>query len=219
MDMKLLIDKMDQLSTGADAVSENSEISEAYINSAKDVIQILGNLRKMGKQGELGGQTPPGFAGQVVNDLWDVMVWIEQHMNESVTNEAGPADEPDHKDGDQDDKRWDDAEEADKDKVNEGIVIQADGNEAMALLDMLKLAGRPAPQPVMSGGCGMTEEDDPTYSNTPDEEVADMSAATPSGNDMHREKGAWRAAAGADNPMVAAMEGKLSKMFETLNKE
>jgi hypothetical protein len=36
---------------------------------------------------------------------------------------------------------------------------------------------------------------------------------------MHHEKDAWRAAAGADNPMVAAMEGKLKKMFETLSKE
>lgn len=107
----------------------------------------------------------------------------------------------------------------DKEKVDEAIAIQADGNEAMALLDMLKLAGRPIPQ-ESSCGCGMTEEDnDPSYANTPDEEVADMSAATPSGNDMHATKDAWRAAAGADNPMIAAMEGKLRKMFEEISKE
>ena len=111
----------------------------------------------------------------------------------------------------------------DKEKVDEAIAIQADGQEAMALLDMLKLAGQPAPQQapdMMVGGCGMAEADrDPSYANTPDEEVADMSAATPSGTDMHREKEGWRAAAGADNPMVAAMEGKLRKMFESLSKE
>lgn len=111
----------------------------------------------------------------------------------------------------------------DKEKVDEAIAIQADGQEAMALLDMLKLAGQPAPQqgPEMTvTGCGMAEADrDPSYANTPDEEVADMSAATPSGTDMHREKEGWRAAAGADNPMVAAMEGKLRKMFESLSKE
>ncbi len=111
----------------------------------------------------------------------------------------------------------------DKEKVDEAIAIQADGQEAMALLDMLKLAGQPAPQQgpdVVVGGCGMAEADnDPTYANTPDEEVSDMSAATPSGNDMHRNKDSWRAAAGADNPMVAAMEGKLKKMFESLSKE
>ena len=110
-----------------------------------------------------------------------------------------------------------------REDVEEAIAIQADGQEAMALLDMLKLAGQPAPQQgpdVVVGGCGMAEADsDPTYANTPDEEVADMSAATPSGNDMHRNKDSWRAAAGADNPMVAAMEGKLKKMFESLSKE
>lgn len=111
----------------------------------------------------------------------------------------------------------------DKEKVEEAIAIQADGQEAMALLDMLKLAGQPAPQQapdMMVGGCGMAEADrDPRYVNTPDEEVADMDAATPSGNDMHREKNGYPAAAGADNPMVAAMEGKLRKMFESLSKE
>jgi hypothetical protein len=110
-----------------------------------------------------------------------------------------------------------------KEGIEEAIAIQADGQEAMALLDMLKLAGQPAPQAtpdVVVGGCGMTEADrDPAYANTPDEEVADMSAAVPSGNDMHHSKDGWRAAAGADNPMVAAMEGKLKKMFETLSKE
>ena len=112
-----------------------------------------------------------------------------------------------------------DEKEDDKEKVDEAIAIQADGSEAMALLDMLKLAGRPAPQ-ESACGCGMTEEDsDPAYSNTPDEHVSDMSAATPSGNDMHAEKDAWRAAAGADNPMIAAMEGKLKKMFESFVNE
>ena len=121
------------------------------------------------------------------------------------------------------DAKADAKKEKEDKKVDEAIAIQADGQEAMALLDMLKLAGQPAPQAtpdVVVGGCGMTEADrDPSYANTPDEEVADMSAATPSGNDMHREKDGWRAAAGADNPMVAAMEGKLKKMFETLSKE
>lgn len=110
-----------------------------------------------------------------------------------------------------------------KDKVDEAIAIQADGQEAMALLDMLKLAGQPAPQSppeMMTGGCGMAEADrDPTYANSPDEMVADMDAATPSGDDMHKTKDSWRATAGGDNPMIAKMEGKLSKMFEALSKE
>ncbi len=118
------------------------------------------------------------------------------------------------------DAKAEEKKEKEDKKVDEAIAIQADGDEAMALLDMLKLAGRPAPQTVSMGGCGMTEADrDPTYANSPDEEVADISAATPSGTDMHRAKDSWRAAAGADNPMVAAMEGKLAKMFESLAKE
>ena len=127
----------------------------------------------------------------------------------------GVPDWADKKPGKDDNEDKDD----DKEKVEEGISIQADGNEAMVLLDILKLAGRPAPQ-ESSCGCGMTEEDsDPTYTNTPDEKISDMSAATPSGNDMHAPTDSWRAAAGADNPMVAAMEGKLKKMFEEISKE
>lgn len=153
---------------------------------------------------------------------------IEKMDQLSQVDEAKPDFLDIDKDGDKKEpmkkaaKEKDDDKE-DKEKVEEAIAIQADGQEAMALLDMLKLAGQPAPQQgpdVVVGGCGMTEADrDPSYANTPDEEVADMSAATPSGNDMHRNKDSWRAAAGADNPMVAAMEGKLTKMFEALSKE
>lgn len=112
----------------------------------------------------------------------------------------------------------------DKEKVDEAIAIQADGQEAMALLDMLKLAGRPAPQPVTVGGCGMGEERDPAYANTPDEEISSMDAATPSGNDLHKSKTMTKHGyQQGDNPLamaeVAAMEGKLAKMFESLSKE
>jgi len=112
--------------------------------------------------------------------------------------------------------------EDDKEKVEEAIAIQADGDEAMTLLDILKLSGQQpmGPQDATPCGGGMAvaveADEDPTYTNSPDEEVADTSAATPSGTDMHRAKDSWRAAAGADNPMVAAMEGKLAKMFENM---
>ena len=150
---------------------------------------------------------------------------LEKMSQLSQVDEAKPDFLDVDKDGDKKEPMKKAAKEKneDKEKVDEAIAIQADGQEAMALLDMLKLAGQPAPQQapdMMVGGCGMAEADrDPSYANTPDEEVADMSAATPSGNDMHREKDSWRAAAGADNPMVAAMEGKLKKMFESLSKE
>lgn len=151
---------------------------------------------------------------------------LEKMSQLSQVDEAKPDFLDIDKDGDKKEpmKKAAKEKDEDKEKVEEAIAIQADGQEAMALLDMLKLAGQPAPQQqtpdVVVGGCGMAEADrDPSYANTPDEEVADMSAATPSGNDMHREKDGWRAAAGADNPMVAAMEGKLKKMFESLSKE
>jgi len=156
----------------------------------------------------------------------DMKSLLEKMSQLSQVDEAKPDFLDIDKDGDKKEpmKKAAKEKDEDKEKVEEAIAIQADGQEAMALLDMLKLAGQPAPQQqtpdVVVGGCGMAEADrDPSYANTPDEEVADMSAATPSGNDMHREKDGWRAAAGADNPMVAAMEGKLKKMFESLSKE
>lgn len=60
-------------------------LSEAYINNSKDAINVLGNLRKMAKGAEMGqGKLNPN---EVVNDLWDVMQWIEHNMSRSV-NEA-----------------------------------------------------------------------------------------------------------------------------------
>ena len=127
----------------------------------------------------------------------------------------------------------DDSEE--EDKVDEAISIQADGQEAMSLLDILKLAGQPVPQ--SSCGCGgdvavapevagmevAEEEEDPVYTNTPDEVVQTPDAATPSGNDLHKEKNQYKHSyRQGDNPMameeIAKIEGKLTKMFETISK-
>jgi hypothetical protein len=61
--------------------------SEAYINSAKDAVNILADIRKQSKMAEL-GQGDPVRPNQLVNDLWDVMQWIEANMEESSeTNE------------------------------------------------------------------------------------------------------------------------------------
>jgi len=81
------------------------------------------------------------------------------------------------------------------------------------LLGMLKLAGMPHEQPAM-------EERDIEYANTPDEHVKPFAAAVPAGNDLHKAKGAYRAAAGGDNPMAMEelnkLEGKLKSMYESL---
>ena len=210
MDMKQLINKMDEMEM------PSYGMNEAQIRSSKDAIQVLANLRAMGKQGDMGGQVPPGFANQVVNDLYDVMMYIEANMSESMATEAKKPDFLDlDKDGDKEEpmaKATKDKEEG-KDKVEESIVIQADGEEAAALLGMLKLAGMPHEQPAM-------EERDIENANTPDEHVKPFAAAVPAGNDLHKAKGAYRAAAGGDNPMAMEelnkLEGKLKSMYESL---
>jgi hypothetical protein len=68
-----------------DNVKESAELNEAYINNVNDAVNILANLRAMGKQSERGGQVPPGFANQVVNDLYDVMTWIQNNMQAQVS--------------------------------------------------------------------------------------------------------------------------------------
>lgn len=50
--------------------------------------------------------------------------------------------------------------------------------------------------------------------NTPDERIAPFDAAIPSGTDLHREKRAFRATAGGDNPMATTLEAKLIKQFQ-----
>lgn len=139
-------------------------------------------------------------------------------------------------------------------KVEEGIVIQADGDEAASLLNLLKLSGQepldqndattpigsepmdmPADEPMEIPQSADGEQDsqefevdeadrDPTYDNTPDEETCGMDAAIPSGNDLNRPKTMTKHGyQQGDNPLamedIKKMEGKLSKMFESLSKK
>jgi len=66
---------------------ESINTTEAYINSAKDAIDILADIRKQSKMAEL-GQGDPVRPNQLVNDLWDVMQWIEANMEESIETES-----------------------------------------------------------------------------------------------------------------------------------
>jgi hypothetical protein len=61
--------------------------NEAYINNAKDAINLLADIRKQSKMAEL-GQGDPVRPNQLVNDLYDVMQWIEANMKESVNTES-----------------------------------------------------------------------------------------------------------------------------------
>lgn len=91
------------------------------------------------------------------------------------------------KDGDKEEpmkKALKDKESKKDESLEEAMIVQADGAEAMALLGILKLAGMPAPAPVIAA----TEERDIEHANTPDEQVEPMQAAVPSGNDLHKSK-------------------------------
>ena len=67
--------------------NEDMNTTEAYINTAKDAIDILADIRKQSKMAEL-GQGDPVRPNQLVNDLWDVMQWIENNMKESIETES-----------------------------------------------------------------------------------------------------------------------------------
>ena len=61
--------------------------NEAYINNAEDAINLLAAIRKQSKMAERGGGEPVR-PNQLVNDLWDVMQWIEANMKESFETES-----------------------------------------------------------------------------------------------------------------------------------
>jgi hypothetical protein len=61
--------------------------NEAYINNAEDAINLLAAIRKQSKMAERGGGEPVR-PNQLVNDLWDVMQWIEANMKESIETES-----------------------------------------------------------------------------------------------------------------------------------
>ena len=112
----------------------------------------------------------------------------------------------DDKDDDEDKDEVDESVE----ELEEAIMVSAEGAEAAELLAILKNAGMPAPampEPEMD----MQDE----YSNSPDEVEMDLDAVIASGDDMHREKDQFAAAADGDNPMKA-FEGKLQAMLDEM---
>ena len=58
------------------------DVSEAYINTSKDAIEVLGALRGKGKAIERGQDDDQGnLANQYVSDVWDVYSFIEARTN------------------------------------------------------------------------------------------------------------------------------------------
>ena len=64
------------------AQQNEADLDEAYINNAKDAINTLGALRKIGKSIERGQDTYDGnLAGMYANDVWDVINWLENNAD------------------------------------------------------------------------------------------------------------------------------------------
>jgi hypothetical protein len=85
--MRQLADRIHTAKKASQGKKENMNTNEAYINNAKDAINILADIRKQSKMAEL-GQGDPVRPNQLVNDLWDVMQWIENNMDEVIENES-----------------------------------------------------------------------------------------------------------------------------------
>ena len=67
---------------------------EAYINTNKDAISVLGNLRKISKSIELGQSSYEGnLAGEYANDVWEVYNFIEAKTKgfQNIDNNAKDA--------------------------------------------------------------------------------------------------------------------------------
>ena len=61
-----------------DCHAEADNVDEAYINSAKDAVDLLGVLRGKGKKIERGQDDDQGnLANQYVSDTWDVYTWLQ----------------------------------------------------------------------------------------------------------------------------------------------
>ncbi len=105
-------------------------------------------------------------------------------------------------------------------ELDEAIMISAEGSEAEALLQILKLSGMPAPvapalpepeQGPMEPSIDMQDE----YANSPDEFEQDIDSVIASGNDLHRDKDQFAATAPGDNPM-RAFEGRFKSILDEL---
>jgi hypothetical protein len=92
-----------------------------------------------------------------------------------------------------------------EESMNEDINVTVNASgEQDALKLMMKLAGVQAV--AVQAEEAIEEEREVEYDNTPDEQVAPVSASIPSGTDLHKSKKSYPKVAGADNPM--ALEDK-----------
>ena len=74
---------MGQFAEAKEETDEAEEqVDEAYINTSKDAVEVLANLRKIGKSIERGqGEYEGNLANEYANDVWDVYSFIEARTN------------------------------------------------------------------------------------------------------------------------------------------
>ena len=123
-----------------------------------------------------------------------------EDKDETVSEEK-----PDFLDLDKDGDKEEPMKKAAKDAVKEDINVTVNASgEQDALKLMMRLAGVQAV--AVQAEEAIEEEREVEYDNTPDEQVASVSAAIPSGTDLHKAKKSYPKVAGGDNPM--ALEDK-----------
>ena len=67
---------------GQFAEGNEEQVDEAYINTSEDAVEVLANLRKIGKSIERGqGEYEGNLANEYANDVWDVYSFIEARTN------------------------------------------------------------------------------------------------------------------------------------------
>jgi len=68
-------------------LDEEDDLEEAYINTSKDAIDTLGELRKIGKSIERGqGEYEGNLANKYANDVYDVISWVENNLDKYEPN-------------------------------------------------------------------------------------------------------------------------------------
>ena len=66
---------------------KEDDLDEAYVKTAKDAIDTLGALRKIGKKIETGQDTYDGnLANMYANDVYDVISWVENNLDTNDSN-------------------------------------------------------------------------------------------------------------------------------------
>jgi hypothetical protein len=120
-------------------------------------------------------------------------------------------------------------------KVDEAVMVSAEGEEAAALLRILKLAG--ASEPTLPATSNMRSDMDnfmsivnkndeepaadpemevqDEWSNSPAEVEQDIDSVIVSGDDLHKSKAQFPAASNGDNPMTA-FEGRFKSILADL---